>query len=330
MDAIMSPPGGSLEIRIPISPTRSFFAQVRFFEHCLRRLGPPYDPARLRIVVGNDPDMDAVRRANRWSAGRPVEWIGVPPAVFAAHNMWGTADYRYALDPCADLVVLADADTIWLRDIDPLRARMAQRAGADGPGGGAAGRVAGHMAHVPPHAPPRGPFAGLAGAALWPSLLAEFGLEMPGQGLQLLSKDPAGQHGRIPPYFNLGFLALTPAACAVMAEHVFGLQDRLLEVFPSAMRCQIAVTLLALRHGLELMPLPAEYNAANDPYHLEATGVAPEAVRVLHYQYRAAGVIRERIVLPEHRAETLALRPGNPLDRMLLAQVRDFLDATAG
>ena len=325
MKAIAPRDGGTLEIRIPISPTRSFFAQVRFFEHCLRRLGPPYDTARLRITVGNDADMDAVRRANRWSAGRPVEWIGVPAPVFAAYDMWGTADYRYFLEPCADLVVLADADTIWLRDIDPLRGLMAERARPGRPG-----CVAGHMAHVPPHAPPGGALAGLAGAALWPPLLAEFGLEMPEDGLQLHSKDPMGKRGRIPPYFNLGFLALTPAACAVMADAIFGLQDRLLEVYASEMRCQIAVTLAALRHGLELMPLPAEYNAANDPYHFEVTGVAPEAVRVLHYQYRAAGVIRERIVLPEYRGETLALRPDNPIDRLLLERVRDFLDATAG
>lgn len=325
MKDIAAADGGTLEIRIPISPTRSFFAQVRFFEHCLRHLGPPYDTAPLRVVVGNDADMDAVRRANGWSAGRPVEWIGVPAPVFAAYDMWGTADYRYFLEPCADLVVLADADTIWLRDIDPLRRLMAERRRA-----GQAGAVAGHMAHVPPHAPPGGALAGLAGPALWPALLAEFGLEMPAEGLQLHSKDPAGRHGRIPPYFNLGFVALTPAACAAMADAIFGLQDRLLEVYASDMRCQIAVTLAALRHGLELIPLPADYNAANDPYHLEATGVAPEAVRVLHYQYRAAGVIRERIVLPEHRTETLALASGNPIDRLLLDRVRDYLDATAG
>ena len=309
--------GASLEVRIPISPTRSFFHQVRFFEHALRSLGGAYATALVRVVVGDDADMAEVRRRNAWSAGRPVEWIGVPGDIFARYGMWGTADWRLVLEPVADLVVLADADTVWLRDIDPLRAA----AGARG-----AGWAAGHMAHMPPPVPgDAGTLAGTDRAALWPVLLAAFGLEMP-DALHPYSMDADGTFGRVPAYFNLGFVALTAPAARACGRRILPVQDRMLEVCPSLMRCQIALTLACLLERVEMRVLPAEYNAANDPAHAACNGVTPERVRVLHY-LRRDEVERTRIVLPEHRAETRARRPANPLNRLLLDRVAGFVDS---
>ena len=303
-----------LEIRIPVSPRRDFFHQVRFFEHNLRRLGGAYRRALLRVVVGDDADMAAVRRANAWSAGRAVEWIGVPQDIFARHGMWGTADWRLMLPPEGDLVVLADADTVWLRDIDPLRHAI-------GPGAVAAG----HMAHVAPPVPQdAGLLAGTPRAAIWPALLQVFGLPMPDR-LHPYSMDPDATFGLAPAYFNLGFVALTPEAARACARRVLPVQDRLLEVCRSRMRCQIALTLACLIEGVALEILPAAYNAANDPVHFAHNRLSADAVRVLHY-LRTGEVRRERIVLPEHQAETLALRPPHPLDRLLLVRVAEFLD----
>ncbi|MBK5928005.1 hypothetical protein [Rhodobaculum claviforme] len=307
----------SLEIRIPISPTRGFYHQVRFFEHNLRRLGGIYERALLRVVVGDDADMAAVRRDNAWSAGRPVDWTGVPRDIFARHGMWGTADWRLMLPPETDLVVLADADTVWLRDIDPLRHAI-------GPGA----VVAGHMAHGPPPMPrDAGVLARTRRHALWPVILQLFDLPMPDR-LHPYSMDVEGAFGLAPAYFNLGFVVLTAEAMRACGRRVPPVQDRLLEVCRSRMRCQIALTLACLIEGVTQEVLPAEYNAANDPVHAAHNGVSPDAVRVLHY-LRTRELQRDRILLPEHRAETLALEGGHPLDRLLLERVAEFLGSVA-
>lgn len=306
-----------LEIRIPISPTRSFFQQVRFFEYNLRRLGGVYATALLRVVVGDDADMAAVRAQNRWSAGRPVEWIGVPSDIFARYGMWGTADYRLLLEPVAGYVALADADTVWLRDIDPLLQ------------GDAAGAwAAGHMAHLPPPVPAdAGTLAGTDRAAIWPPLLAAFGLREP-ERLYRYSMDKADVFGRIPPYFNLGFVLLSAPAQRICGRAILPVQDRLGVLCPTPMRCQIALTLACLTEGVELRVLPAEYNAANDPVHAACNGLSAGQVRVLHY-LRPDELRRERILLPEHRAETRALQVAQPFNRLLLERVAEFLDAIA-
>lgn len=308
---------GSLEIRIPISPTRSFFHQVRFFEHNLRRLGGVYATALLRVVVGDDADMGAVRQQNFWSVGRPVEWVGVPADIFARYGVWGTADYRLLLEPRADLVVLADADTVWLRDIDPLL--VADRRGK---------WVAGHMAHVAPPVPAgAGTLAGTRRAEIWPALLAAFGLATPDR-LYSHSMDEAGVFGRVPANFNLGFVALTADGVRACGRRILPVQDRLLALCPSRMRCQIALTLACLIEGVEMRVLPAEYNAANDPRHAACNGLSAGQVRVLHY-LRRNELERDRILLPEHRAETLALKVADPFNSLLLERAAEFLDAIA-
>jgi hypothetical protein len=302
----------TLEIRIPISPTQSFFNQVRFFTHCLRTLGPLYEKALVRVVVGDNADMDAVRAANNWSAGAPVEFIGVPQDIFDRYGIHGTADYRHCLAPVADVIVLADADTIWLRDIDPLLREFH----------GSRLMVAGHMAHLPPPEPPE---ADIPRGGMWPWLFDRLELAMPDR-LYPYSMDPSGAHGLVPPYFNLGFVALSPCVAAACGERVFAVQDDLLEVFPSHMRCQIAVTVMALEQGAELRVLSAEYNTANDPLHISHHGLTADQVRVLHY-LRTKELDRSRIVLPENAAETASRQCELPLNRLLQQRVLRFLQS---
>jgi hypothetical protein len=304
----------TLEIRIPISPTRSFFQQVRFFDYALRRLGPRYQNALLRVVVGDHANLQEVQNANPWAKGRPIEFIAVPGTVFDRYGIHGTADFRLMLEPKADIVVLADADTIWLRDIDPLLANP--RRSSDW--------IAGHMAHLPP--PPDA--SGERHDPLWPWLLAQFGLAMPSV-LHAYSMDLDKNLGRAPPYFNLGFIALSQSAARGLGDGIFRVQDRLLSIFASHMRCQIALTILALEGAFVIEPLPAAYNTANDPGHLTHNGLTLADVRVLHY-LRTDILDRSLIVLPEHAAATASVSCEHPVNRTLQSQVLAFLRDACG
>ncbi len=304
----------ALEIRIPISPTRAFFHQVRFFDHALRQLGQPYETALLRVVVGDDADMDAVRAANLWSAEKPVEWIGVPREIFAQYGIHGTADFRLCLSPEAEVVVLADADTVWLNDIDPAFHLFAK--GEKG--------LAGHMAHLPPPSPSAEFPDAREDTAFWDWLFGQFGLAAP-EKLHNYSMDAQRRFGLAPPYFNLGFIVLTSAAVREAGAAIFKRQDRMLAVFPSQMRCQIAMTLNAADFGWAVKTLPAAYNAANDADHFSLNNLTIDGVRVLHY-LRTHVIDRSRCVLPEHEAETRSLDCSHPLDAELQRRILSFLE----
>ena len=50
------------------------------------------------------------------------------------------------------------------------------------------------------------------------------------------------------------------------------------------MRCQLAMTLIAYRLGINICRLKTEYNAANHLGILSHNGVTADRIRVLHYQ----------------------------------------------
>lgn len=302
----------TVEFRIPLSPTRSFFHQVRFFEHWLRRLGGRYEDALLTLVVGDDAVIDDVLAQNEWSNGRKVRWIGVPSEIFRQYGLHGTADYRYFPGAEADFIVLSDADTVLVRDIDPLLDTL----------DGSMPLVAAHMAHWIPAPVETGPFANVEPDGLWPDLLREFELGMP-RTLYPYSMDPKGQFAPIPPYFNLGFVLLSAPTLEVFRAHLFPVQDRLLEIYPSFMRCQLAVTLIALRHGIPTHCLPAQYNLANDVRHLSCNYLSPADARVIHF-LRGDELVRETMVLPEGIIAACERICTNPVNQLLQGMLRDY------
>src|SRR5262249_23932190 len=130
-----------LEFRIPISPTDAFFSQVHFFDLALRRLGGPYERSRLVVIVGDKCNLEEVRMGNPWSAERNVVWQKVPDQTFDRYGLHGTADWRFMVDgEAADIIILSGADTVLVRDIDPLFRLLS----------GDHAVTAGHMAHLPP------------------------------------------------------------------------------------------------------------------------------------------------------------------------------------
>jgi len=264
-----------LEFRIPISPSERFFSQVRFFNFALRRLeAARYRNARITVVVGDQCDMDAVRRQNSWSENFNVTWERVPDDIFQEFHYWGTANWRLNIPVCdVDVVILSDADTVLLRDIDPLLDEFPLSKPT----------LCGHVAHLPPHqghdniAPPA------LSPEFWPWLFGAFEIPWPDRTYRY-TMDLKAEWPVCPPYFNLGFLALNPEAVALLAVEIAETTRRLGRLTQSVMRCQLAMTLIAFRLGLNIRTLSTEYNASNHLDIMAHNGVKADRIRVLHYQ----------------------------------------------
>ena len=298
-----------LEFRIPISPTEGFFSQVQLFNFALRRLGGIYEAAKLRIVVGDKCDISQVQRANSWSDDHNVTWDRVPNALFDMAGIWGTANWRLNLPADdADIIILSDADTVLLRDIDPILNDFAKDHAV----------VRGHMAHYPP--PVGLDVTGPAGVTFWPELLTAYG----GQYLhpwERYSMDLDEVLPLSPPYFNLGFVAMNRQALAEFGHDIHWTEAWVKQHSGSHMRCQIALTLIACRRGMDISCLPASYNMANDAHHFQASGLSVSDVRVLHY-LREAELLRSSFLLPAEIDRFLERSMNLPINAALQDLVR--------
>ncbi len=304
-----------LEFRIPISPTRKFYSLVRFFDFALRRLpGAHYRNARVRVVVGDYCDLDHVRRENAWSEKSDIVWEKTPDRTFEEFHWGGTANRRLEIDPNgADVIVLSDADTVLLRDIDPLL-------GAPQP---SRPTVRGHMAHFPPPLGPGAVAPNSWGPNFWPWLFDHFGLPWPSSAYRY--SIGGDQSPWSPAYFNLGFVALNAPAVSQLAEEIAETTRRVTMTTESVMRCQIALTIVAYRNGFDLDALPAAYNAANDLAHLQRNALDVDQIRVLHF-LREDEITRDEFQ-PDRIDSMLGRRLVNPANIALQALAREFRDA---
>lgn len=304
-----------LEFRIPISPTPSFFSQVRLFNYALRRLGPAYESARLLLVVGDHGDMESVLRQNSWSEDFNIVWERVPDAIADQFGIWGTANWRLKLPSGdADVIILSDADTVMLRDIDTLLSELPSSQPA----------MCGHMAHFPPPVSGEGVPAAHS-FSFWPWLFNEFGMS-PASKTYPYSMDEASSLPRAPAYFNLGFVVMNSATLPIMDTAIFEVERRINALTKSHMRCQIAITIIAHQMGIDIGVLPASYNAANDLGHFEANGLTVDEIRVLHY-LRTDEIDRSSMLLPNKIDTFLKQRLSNPINIALQNLVRSYRES---
>ncbi len=313
----VSSPDKRVEFRIPISPTEKFYSLVRFYNFALRRQeGPHYRDARLLVAVGDHCDIDAVRRENKWSENFNVAWERVPDDVFASFHWAGTGNWRFCIPADdADVIILSDADTVLLRDINPALEDFPM----DEPA------VRGHMAHFPPAletgsvAPPS------ASAEFWPWLFNEFGISRPEKTYRY-SMDADGSLPLAPAYFNFGFVAVNKKAHAILGSEITDATQRVAAATGNSfMRCQIALTVVAHRAGMNIGTLPAAYNAANDLEHLRLSGLVADQIRVLHF-LRGDEISRDE--LQPHLIDGLLSRPlTNPANIALQNLAREYRES---
>lgn len=230
-----------------------------------------------------------MRKANSWSTTFNLEWRAVPEYIFDKYGMYGTANWRLAEKTNAEVVILSDADTAFVQDIDELLLAL------DNPNP----TIAGHNAHFPPEQ---------GGSALpsphsdlyWPEIFKRFDIEWP-PALYRYSMDSGNQLPQTPPYFNLGFVALNRAALNLAREQVNEVHERLSSFTESFMRCQIGLTVIAQKERFRTIILGAEYNMANDSKHQLLNRIDREQFRVIHY-LRTTELDRGRIYEPGYVA----------------------------
>jgi hypothetical protein len=137
------------------------------------------------------------------------------------------------------------------------------------------------------------------------------------------SIDPSRQWAEAPAYFNLGFVALSRKALSVFGSEIAEANRRINELTGSQMRCQIALTIIAYRAGLDIGTLPAAYNASNELSHLTLNELTPDQIRVLHY-LQSDEVNRSTILLPREIDHFLARSLSNPANIALQSVAREF------
>jgi hypothetical protein len=312
----MSQPDKRVEFRIPISPTEKFFSLVRFYNFALRRLDSPrYRDARLLIVVGDHCNLDDVRRENKWSENFNITWERAPDEIFDEFHWAGTANWRLSIPGGdADIIILSDADTVLLRDIDPLLMEFPLEEPA----------VRGHMAHLPPPPGIKSTAPPTVGPEFWPWLFNVFDISCPAVTYRY-SMNVDGSLPVSPAYFNLGFVALNAKALAVFASEIVEATRRVSIATDSFMRCQIAITIIAHRAGIDIGVLPAAYNAANDLGHLWPNKLTADQIRVLHF-LRKDEIDREE--LQPHLIDNLLSRSlTNPANIALQNLAREYRES---
>lgn len=305
-----------IEFRIPISPTQAFYDQVRLFEFGLRRTHSAFENTSIRVSVGGDTSLEDIIASNSWSRGHEVVWERVPDSTYQRHGIHGTANWRLAQGAQdADIIVLSDADTVFLANIDSALKSLPK----DKPA------LMGMMAHsVPPETPPLpSPYTD----EYWPALLKSHNIPNASAWHQYsLGNDGNGNPLPLsPPYFNLGFIVLNRAAAEILAPHIESMEDSLLATGASAMRCQLALTLNCHLLGVDMITVAPVFNAANDQAFLQRHNISADDVKVLHY-LRTDEVDRNHILDPEHH-----IRKDDPslmeINRRLLSLASDCIGA---
>ncbi len=254
----------TLEVHVPISPTRTFLNMAHYLTRSLRVRGGLYRDAPVVFTVGAETRDTDLSGKNPWMAANGVEVRWVEEDLFARESWYGTACERFRYAYASDVVLILDADTLIAGPLDEL-VEEADRTGA----------MCGVVAHMPP----------LPRREQWQEIydvcgLGELKTPCRHTGWGYMFQDEALRD--CPPYFNLGVLAAPAAVMRTVGSSIYELMAAVDAVHPTPYRVQIAVSLAVTRFGLPFRDLPFRWNFVNDP-RLEALHAGELAdVRILH------------------------------------------------
>src|SRR6185436_13982947 len=99
----------TLEVHIPVSPTRMFLNMAHYLTRSLRAQGGSYRDAPVILTVGaekRDPDL---ARKHPWISANGVEVRWVDEALFARESWYATACERFRYEFSSDVVLVLDA-----------------------------------------------------------------------------------------------------------------------------------------------------------------------------------------------------------------------------
>ena len=223
------------------------------------------------MSVGGDAHRVNLYRTEPWSNLYPILWRWVEPSRYASFGYEATNRDRYWHMGRAGLIMLADADVIFVEDFNDLLAGVE-----------ASPAICGVMAHRSPFVKHRE-----RSPETWWRLLAEaFDLrELPFEhehsGWQCMFND--GDYRRSPLYLNGGMIV----GPVDLMERLFALMpaaaDAVDGVIRSKFRPQLARTLAMHKGSLPGRELPLRYNYPNDERFEALDATELEDLRILHY-----------------------------------------------
>jgi len=311
----------SLEVHVPISPTRTFLNMAEYLVLSLRARGGRYRDAPVVLSVGAETRDPNLARDNPWMAALGVEPRWVDAGIFARERWWGTATERMRQEFSSDVVLQLDADVLVAGPLDELVAEAH-----------ATRTLCGVVAHLPPVVSVDG-WRDIFRAAQLD--LVDLPCEHTGWGY--LFQDEALRF--CPPYFNLGVIAATADTTRRIGDVIYDLLGRVdtqsAAMTDPAYRLQIALSLAIGKLGLPFRALPFRWNFANDPL-LEALHASElPHVRIIHllrrHQLHKSEVFADRRGIEAMLARQ-DLRVVNAMAQQILAEVhpRATLDGAAG
>jgi hypothetical protein len=296
-----------LEIRIPVSPTIGFFSQVALFSCALDRLGYAQDEVLLKVYVGAASDKD-IHPVWQTPPGR-AKIIWVDQEKVRRQSYYAQSDEVF-LDPeCgAPTMAFCDADTIWLRRIDPALEVVEARHPA----------IAGCNAHYPPQdarfrADPLG---------YW----NELAQELAGRSVTLNHAYTIETETAAPFYVNFGFVLVTSTVFGAHGKRFIELKDAVASRLDQPwFAYQIALTLLIHELDLERVLLPVVFNYPNNKNFELVHPSAIADIRVLHYM-RDEIFDRTKFCRNEATYQAFLLQPLEGVDAIF----RDFVYELVG
>src|SRR4029079_1638891 len=117
----------SLEIHVPISPTRQMFNMAQALTLSLRLNGGSYADAAVILTVGESSYSPELRNTPpRWLTKYNARLNFVPAPVFERYSWYGTALQRFRYGFKADVVLMLDADVLIARPFDDLVQSVAE------------------------------------------------------------------------------------------------------------------------------------------------------------------------------------------------------------
>lgn len=261
------------EVHLPISPTPAFFNMVHYYAASLRENGGAAREARIVVSIGADCEPFDVDSAYPVLAPYDIAWRWVDRAAFRQYTYFATGLERWAKPFTADYVIMADADTLVVRDFTDA---------ADGlPGGDG---VTGVMATFPPFMA-RG--EGNVDTARWQELFRVADLGEPPQHCEYPGFDrfylPSDGCRFGPPYYNFAFVFGSARAMNAIRSTFAADYYLALDFVKSDLSAQVALTLALFRHRLPFGTLPIRYNFWGWQEGYDAFPEDRECVKILHY-----------------------------------------------
>lgn len=255
----------TLEVHVPISPTRRFFLETQFLAHSLRANGGVAADAKIVVTVGDDTVVEDLAEKLPWSQKLGVEFRWLPVSLYQQHSYFATALERFKYPFSSDFVLQLDADTIVVDRLDGLYDLYRMSPG-----------FYGLITHVSP----------LVEEHTWEEYWSAAGLgtpEKPYEHTGFGYMEPSVSKRYCPAYFNLGVLFDSAANMNRIGEVIYPMMEVSNRINPSYFRCQIALALAIAKQGIKAHAMPMRFNMAND-VHLEA--LHPDEAKqpkIIHY-----------------------------------------------